>query len=112
MLASDVHSGKGAPSSGCKCRPPTAPAGSGRSSCRGDEIAEAIGIVSRIGQREVQAVTDPRALEAGARGTVKAGRRLALASRAIGVGGRYDFQKAAVTDGLMRPSAYLFPFAL
>jgi hypothetical protein len=38
-----VRRDKAALSSGCKAHPATAPAGSNRSSCGGDEIAEAFG---------------------------------------------------------------------
>src|SRR5215831_5319727 len=56
--ASPVRRGKAALSSGCKSHPATAPAGSNRSSYGGDEIAEAFGCVSRIGDSaSVQAAT-------------------------------------------------------
>ncbi len=44
MTALGVRRGKAALSSGCKSHPAIAPAGSNRSSHRGDEMAEAFGI--------------------------------------------------------------------
>jgi hypothetical protein len=45
MMSEDgVRRDKAALSSGCKSHPATAPAGSNRSSCGGDEIAEAFGM--------------------------------------------------------------------
>ncbi len=44
MSAMGVRRDKAALSSGCKCHPATAPAGSNRSSYGGNEVAEAFGV--------------------------------------------------------------------
>src|SRR6516225_9247885 len=68
MSALGVRRDKAALSSGCKSHPATAPAGSNRSSYGGDEIAEAFGCVSRIGDSaSVQAVTRVNAEQASKR---------------------------------------------
>jgi hypothetical protein len=71
MSATGVRREKAALSSGCKSHPATAPAGSSRSSRSsygGDEIAEAFGCVSRIGDSaSVQAVTRVNAEQASKR---------------------------------------------
>jgi hypothetical protein len=67
-IGKGVRREKAALSSGCKPHPATAPAGSNRSSHGGNEVAEAFGSVSRIGDSaSVQAVTRVNAEQASKR---------------------------------------------